>query len=139
MRVPRGTIAYAALLATCARGEAATDDPFKNTDCKNTHVQIELDYCADRNFQAQDKKLNAVYQALLAGYDPKGKVLLKTAERNWLAYRDSECTLETAGSEGGSIQPMEYSLCLADKTKDRIRELQHQRDCTADAGCTTPN
>jgi len=139
MRVRCGALAFASLLANSPGSTAATDDSFKNTDCKKAQVQLELDYCADREFQAQDKKLNAVYQALLAGYDPKNKTLLKTAERNWLAYRDSECTLETAGSGGGSIQPMEYSLCLADKTREHLKELQRQRDCADDDGCNPPN
>ena len=56
--------------------------------------------------------------------EPKDKELLKTAERNWIAWRDSECAYETAGSEGGSIQPMEYSECLTRMTEARIKDLQ---------------
>ncbi|HLY05684.1 MAG TPA: lysozyme inhibitor LprI family protein [Rhizomicrobium sp.] len=105
-------------------GSPAAEDPFKGIDCKNAKVQMELNYCADRDFQAADKKLNAVYRKLLDSDDPKDKGLPKTAERNWIAWRDSECAYETAGSEGGSIQPMEYSECLTQKTEARIKELQ---------------
>jgi len=93
-------------------------------DCKNAKVQTEMNYCADRDFQAADKKLNATYRILLDSSDPKEKELLKAAERSWIAYRDSECAYETAGSEGGSIQPMEYSECLTQKTEAHIKELQ---------------
>lgn len=105
-------------------GNPAPDDPFKGIDCRNAKVQMELNYCADRDFQTADKKLNAIYRKLLDASDPKERELLKTAERNWIAYRDSECGYEVAGSEGGSIQPMEYSECLTQKTEARIKELQ---------------
>ena len=105
-------------------GNPAPDDPFKGIDCKNAKVQMEMNYCADRDFQAADRKLNAAYRKLLGASDPKERELLKTAERNWIAYRDSECAYETAGSEGGSIQPMEYSICLTQKTEAHIKEIQ---------------
>ena len=114
----------AALLVPTFHARAAGDDPFRNLDCKNAKVQMELNYCADRDFQAADRKLNALYRKLLDGSEPKDKELLRTAERNWIAWRDSECAFETAGSEGGSIQPMEYSECLTQKTEARTRELQ---------------
>lgn len=105
-------------------GSGSTDDPFKGVNCKNAMVQMELNVCADREFQAADRKLNAVYRKLLDGADGKEKELLKTAERNWIAWRDSECAYETAGSEGGSIQPMEYSECLTRLTQSHVKELQ---------------
>ena len=105
------------------------DDTFKNTNCAKAQTQMELNYCADKDFQVQDKKLNALYRTVMSQQDANGQSLLKTAQRNWLAYRDSECGFETAGSAGGSIQPMEYSLCLSEKTKARVKELQAQRDC----------
>jgi len=77
-------------------GNPVAEDPFKGIDCKNAQVQMELNYCADRDFQAADKKLNATYRKLLDASDPKERELLKTAERNWIAYRDSECAYETA-------------------------------------------
>lgn len=115
-----------ALLASlpALAGTPASDDPFKGIDCRKAKVQVELNYCADRGFQAADKKLNALYRKLLDAADAKDKELLKTAERNWIAWRDSECAYETAGSEGGSIQPMEYSECLTQKTEARTKELQ---------------
>ena len=105
-------------------GAGAARDPLKGGDCKNATVQMELNACAERDFEAADKKLNAVYRKLLDGAEAKEKEMLKTAERNWIAYRDSECAYETAGSEGGSIQPMEYSECLTQKTEAHIKELQ---------------
>ena len=115
-----------AILSPAFAAGAATDDPFKNVDCKTARVQMELNYCADRDFKSADRKLNALYRKLLDGGDSREQERLKTAERNWLAYRDSECAVETAESEGGSIAPMEYSVCLTEKTEARIKELERQ-------------
>jgi uncharacterized protein YecT (DUF1311 family) len=140
MRKFQIALAVAVLFAIHPAAAATTDDTFKNTDCKNAQTQIELDYCADRDYQAEDKKLNALYRSILAKYNAKSQTQLKTAEKSWIAYRDSECDFETASSEGGSIQPMEDSICLANKTRARIKELQAQRDCAeGDMTCNAPN
>jgi len=107
---------------------AATDDPFRNVNCKTAQVQMELDYCADREFKSADRKLNAVYRRLLDASDAKEQALLKAAERDWIAYRDSECALEAAGSLGGSMHPVEYSVCLTQKTEAHTKDLEELGD-----------
>ena len=124
MRIALITLSLSVLPALT--GHAAADDPFKNLDCKTAKVQMELNYCADRDFRSADKKLNTLYRKLLDSAEPNKRELLKAAERNWIGYRDSECALETASSEGGSIAPMEYSMCLTEKTEARIKELRRQ-------------
>ena len=89
---------------------------------------MELNACANREFESWDAKLNALYRTLLKNADPKEQALLRAAEISWLSYRDSECAYETAGSEGGSIQPMEYANCLTAKTRAHITELKPQGD-----------
>jgi uncharacterized protein YecT (DUF1311 family) len=123
--IPRIAIAIAiSAAAVHASAAAGSDDSFKDLDCKKASVQIELNVCADREFQTWDAKLNALYRTLLKAADPKDQTLLKSAERSWIAYRDSECDYETSDSEGGSIRPMEYSNCLTTKTRARIAELK---------------
>jgi uncharacterized protein YecT (DUF1311 family) len=121
-------ISALALLLPLFAGEAATHNPSRNINCKTAKVQIELNYCADHDFKSVDGKLNAVYRKLLNNSDSRERELLKAAERNWIGYRDSECTLETAGSAGGSMAPMEYSTCLTEKTKVHINELEELGD-----------
>jgi uncharacterized protein YecT (DUF1311 family) len=124
LRIPAAVVL--SMTAALARAAAGPDDPFKNLDCRKAVVQMELNACANREFETWDARLNALYRTLLKNADAKDLALLKTAERNWLSYRDSECAFETAGSEGGSIQPMEYSNCLTAKTRARIAELKSQ-------------
>jgi uncharacterized protein YecT (DUF1311 family) len=65
---------------------------------------------------------------LLDASNSKEQTLLKTAERDWIAYRASECSLETAGSNGGSMHPIEYSVCLVQKTEAHIKDLEELGD-----------
>jgi uncharacterized protein YecT (DUF1311 family) len=111
----------------------------QDLDCNHAMAQPDMNSCADKDFQAADKKLNKLYTNLMSKYEPKYQALLKDAERKWIAYRDAECAFETAQSEGGSINPMEYSLCLREKTNARIKELKAQRDCPeGDLTCNNP-
>lgn len=121
------TVAVALLLFRPV-SEAQSDNPFKDTDCHKALTQMELNYCADKAFQVEDKKLNALYRKLMASSDAKTQALLRAAEKSWLAYRDSECEYETSDTDGGSIHPMEGSNCLTEKTEAHVRELQASGD-----------
>ena len=90
-------------------------------DCNKAITQTDMNMCADKDYQAADKKLNDIYRKVMAAEE--GKDELKAAQRAWIVFRDAECTFETAGSEGGSIHPMEYSMCLTKLTKARTKEL----------------
>ncbi|GAA0544701.1 uncharacterized protein YecT (DUF1311 family) [Rhizomicrobium palustre] len=108
-------------------------------DCSKAQTQSEMLICADKDSRATDKALNTLYGELLRRYEPKYQVLLKDAERRWIAYRDAECRFETAATEDGSIHPMAYAQCITAKTKARITELTAQRDCAeGDFSCNKP-
>ncbi len=92
-------------------------------------TQFDMDECATHAWETADARLNALYRTLMANSDTAAKTLLRTAQRNWIAFRDSECAFETADSSGGSIAPMLQSECAAAKTNARIKELEIQRDC----------
>ena len=94
-------------------------------NCSKAVTQMDMNFCADKDYQAADKKLNEAYRKAAAQEDAHGRDLLKQSERAWIAYRDAECAYQANASQGGSIQPMEYSNCLTEKTKARIKELQN--------------
>ena len=52
------------------------------------------------------------------------KPLLIQAEKDWVKFRDSHCKFEASQYEGGSIQPLIYSICLEELTKKRIEEIK---------------
>lgn len=118
-------IATAALLGAPALAQ--------DIDCAKAMTQTDMNICADRDYQAADKKLNATYAELRSTLDDASKGKLKTAQRSWIGFRDAECTFETASSEGGSIHPMEYSGCLTRLTKERSKTIEALTVCQKDA------
>ena len=81
------------------------------------NTQMELNQCAANEYKAADRDLNAYYSKLEKTNE------LVAAERAWIAYRDAECAYQAKAVEGGSMAPMIYSSCLADLTKQRLKQL----------------
>jgi len=103
-------------------------------DCRNAMDQNTMNMCADKDYQAADKKLNELYAKLMTALDDAGyKAKLKAAEKAWIQYRDAECTFETAENEGGSIHPLVYSGCLTRLTDAHAKELQNYLTCWKNA------
>ncbi len=129
-----GAVVTLAILASTA---ARAGDKI---NCKSQNLnQMQLDQCAGQGFQAADAKLNKLYRTLMSKYDASNQALLKAAEKSWLAYRDTECSYETNGTVGGTINPMEDALCRTDKTNARIKELNVQLHCEeGDLLCNMP-
>ena len=118
-----------ALLATAPGAFAQECD-------RNDDSQSMMNICADADFQAADAKLNAAYQELVRRNDQASNKLLQTAQRAWIAFRDAECAYSTAGSEGGSIHPMEVSQCLTGLTDERTKQLTSGANCKeGDTSC----
>ncbi|WP_293872514.1 MULTISPECIES: lysozyme inhibitor LprI family protein [unclassified Sphingomonas] len=46
------------------------------------------------------------------------------SQRAWLAFRDSQCTIEGGEYAGGSMQPMVRAQCLARLTRERTAQLK---------------
>lgn len=113
----------------------ASSEEAPSVDCKDAQTQSDMNICAAQDYEAADKVLNrqwlATKKAATAWDDVvagEGRArgaeerLLK-AQRAWLAYRDSQCETLGFSFEGGSIQPLVVSNCLADLTRKRTEEL----------------
>jgi uncharacterized protein YecT (DUF1311 family) len=88
-------------------------------------TQLELNQCARQQFLSSDNHLNKVYQQALDSLTPQQQKRLRAEQRLWLQARDPDCKSEANNEAfGGSIWPMLYELCRADKTDLRIRELR---------------
>jgi uncharacterized protein YecT (DUF1311 family) len=128
----RGIVRLAIVLLLLGTGALLAPRAMAADSCDGaTATQLDLDRCADRQYRAADRALNAAYKALsekLAA-EPATRALLQRAERAWVAFRDAECAFATSASVGGSIQPMEWSLCLAGVTETRTAQLKRQIDC----------
>ncbi len=114
-----GLIALALLALAPARADEAD-----GIDCNNAMNQNDMNICADKDYRAADAVLNATYRKTIAGLDAHSRDLLHAAQREWIKFRDAECTYESAQNEGGSIYPLVYSGCLTTLTKDRTKQLK---------------
>jgi uncharacterized protein YecT (DUF1311 family) len=103
-----------------------------DVDCTKAVTQFDMNQCAQKDFEAADKKLNEAYKRVVAAQEGD-TAKLKAAQRAWISFRDAECTFETAGSEGGSIHPMEYSMCLTKLTNARTKELTTYLACQSNS------
>jgi uncharacterized protein YecT (DUF1311 family) len=90
----------------------------------SAQTQAEMNQKANKDFVRADAELNKVYKQLIKILDGKEKQLLIKAQKDWLKFRDSHCEFEAEQYEGGSIQPLIYSTCLTDCTKNRIKDLK---------------
>ena len=121
-----------AVLATAPVAQAQECD-------RGDDSQDMMNVCASEDYQAADAKLNQTYKKLVVRSDDNGRKLLQVAQRAWIAFRDAECAYTTAGSEDGSIHPMEVSQCLTELTEQRIQQLTSANCEGDDASCAIPD
>lgn len=107
--------------------------PARANECDITNDQSTMNECAAMDFKAADSELNSAYGELKAGYAqyPDVRTLLTKAQRAWLAFRDAECELTAAPNEGGSVEPMIRSQCLAELTRARVADIRTRLACQA--------
>jgi uncharacterized protein YecT (DUF1311 family) len=121
----------------------------KPEPCPEAKSQLDLNECYSKLYQSADTGLNAAYNdivgfmkknLLVAQHDNNATLVthneasltkLLAAQRAWLAYRDANCDSVKFQYDGGSLQPMIWSQCMADTTQQRITTLSNAYD-TAD-------
>ncbi|MEZ5900844.1 MAG: lysozyme inhibitor LprI family protein [Hyphomicrobiaceae bacterium] len=106
-------------------------------DCQNAMSTAEINVCADKEFDAADKELNAAYRSALAAipgmasekpYDAKSwEAALRASQRAWVAFRDAECVDHLAFFwQGGSGASADIIGCKTELTKARTQELKER-------------
>ena len=115
-----------AAIAVISSAACARDMLYPMQDCNRANTQLDLDQCAQANFESADRRLNEVYHAAMdAAGDEGTRKQLRDSERAWISFRDQECARQVGPREGGgSIWPMNLANCLEEKTAGRIRELR---------------
>ncbi len=132
MRAVAPAIGLLLILATSA---FAQEQP--KVDCQKAVRQMDLNICADQEYQAADAGLNKTYREAIVAMRETDRELgdidaayvgaveaLKKAQRSWIGYRDGQCELAGFEARGGSMEPMLVSGCLAELTRKRTAELK---------------
>ena len=124
--------AWTVLCIALSTAPSYSQDP----DCSDTSDlnQGEMNFCAGKAYQAADAELNAVWKQVYpslkrrdeeTGFEePTLAEAVLEAQRNWIAYRDSNCRSQGLIYRGGSIVPLIVSSCLESMTEQRIKELR---------------
>lgn len=86
-------------------------------------TQAQMNRCAHEDYIKADHALNSVYGVLMNTLEEPRKAKLKASERAWIAFRDAQCEFEASAFEGGTMQPMVFSACMADVTRARAKQL----------------
>jgi len=107
----------------------------QDIDCDDATTQFEMNICAHQSYLHADEALNQAYaQAMAAAKsrdeylsdgDVPAELLLRDAQRAWIAFRDKACELESTIVRGGSMQPLVYSGCLERETRNRTEALEY--------------
>jgi uncharacterized protein YecT (DUF1311 family) len=103
--------------------------------------QPALNACADAAFRKSDKKLNELYKQIEARLndDADAKKLLIQAQRDWIKFRDAECSFQTAEAAGGSMMPMLTAQCMDGLTQSRVKNFEGYLNCEeGDISCPVP-
>ena len=86
--------------------------------------------CLGTAYQSWDQELNAVYGELIALLEPDQKQALKSAQRQWIAFRDAENAFLASlqGPDSGSALRVTANQVITDFIKTRVNELRVYRD-----------
>lgn len=96
----------------------------QSVNCNNPQTTLEMRVCAGESYGKADKKLNQVYRQLKPKLGARQQKRLVNAQLAWIKFRDKSCAFEGAFAEGGTLQPVLKLNCLADFTKQRVKDLQ---------------
>jgi uncharacterized protein YecT (DUF1311 family) len=87
--------------------------------------QAEMNQQAAKDFDVADAAMNEAYKPFMHKIDKEAQTKLKSAQRAWVAFRDTQAELEAdLAARGGSMVPMIYNGCRTEITKARTKELQ---------------
>jgi uncharacterized protein YecT (DUF1311 family) len=115
----RAFLIAALLLALPVAGHAQS-----RGSCASARSQMQMNECAARELRAAEARMTQAYDALRTGLTPAHQAQLADAQRAWTAFRAAHCNFEGLEAEGGSMQPMVVSFCMAELTDARTRQLR---------------
>jgi uncharacterized protein YecT (DUF1311 family) len=117
--------------------QASLDARAREAHCSDAQTQMDMNVCAEIDFERADAALNAAWREAIAAarasdreidtsdHRPTEEAKMREAQRAWLIFRDAQCTVEGYDeARGGSMEPMIYSGCQARLTRERTAQLR---------------
>lgn len=78
--------------------------------------------CISSELKQQDARLNKSYNAAMQALETSQQAHLRDAQRLWIKFRDTDCSL-LSSLTGGSIDGLNQASCFLDMTKKRADDL----------------
>jgi len=136
--MPRRVAHVSRLLLNLGFASLCTTSPaLADIDCANAASTVEMNVCADKDYQAADKALNTAYATAMAyirtrdmekPYDAASfETAMRNAQRAWVAYRDADCKdLVAQEWSGGTGATSAILGCMTEKTIQRTKDLKER-------------
>jgi uncharacterized protein YecT (DUF1311 family) len=96
----------------------------KNSPCDKPASTAEMANCTQKEWKAEDKKLDAYYQLISKRLEGNELTALQKAQTAWIKYRDLNCSAERMLYEGGTAGSYNYNSCMEDMAQRRLGELK---------------
>lgn len=120
------------LLVLISPSVIAETDCTDRPECWPEGSAMNTGLVANQRLEKADKQLNITYQQIVKNLpededDEYPKRALIAAQREWVKYRDAECTSVGEASGGVRMWKSTYTvLCKSDMTEARTKELVNQ-------------
>ena len=108
------------------------------SSCSGLTTQTEITLCVIQQQKEADAALGKSYSDLMATLSPKEKTALRAAERAWVTFKEAMCEFVGLSRDGGSMQGMTVSMCLADMADEQTLKLNWQLKCRVDGTVGPP-
>lgn len=105
--------------------------------CTLDGPQQEMNHCAHKRFLAADAELNIQWKKTVEAmrrsdkaFDnkndsrPGSVIILRSAQRAWITFRDQHCANVSYEARGGSMEGLLYSVCKEEQTRLRTVQLK---------------
>ena len=135
---PRLLLLTATMLAPLTASAGTDIEAACYKDCESsTTSNPDYKACVARAADKADAALNQAYKDLLGAVRSAGKEMsqasdiqagdLKDAQKQWIAYRDANCTFEDSLAFGGTAIGGNYSSCLCALSYQRINDFDRMK------------
>jgi uncharacterized protein YecT (DUF1311 family) len=83
--------------------------------------------CTHTAYQAYDRQMNTLYQAVMRKSDPVSREAIRNAQRAWLAYRNAQKAADNAPwrADSGSMASPDIEGLNVEAIRARIAELEY--------------
>lgn len=118
----------AALLPFAAWARDPIDDALEQ--CLKTprgETTAGMTECTHTAYQAYDRQMNTLYQAVMRKSDPASREAIRNAQRAWLAYRNAQKAADNAPwrADRGSMASPDIEGLNVEAIRARIAELEY--------------